>query len=203
MVAYTLHYFDGAGRGEVIRLLFTAAGQKFTDDRIEYANWPALKAGTPWTSLPYLEVDGKVLGQTKAIIRYVAHQFGLGGSDAFEQGLVDSIVEATRDILDDLFVYQYGEASGKEKALTKLTDTTIPTILGNVEKFIGQNGKNGFAVGGKLTTADLAIFDVIQQLKADPEKKLTTAATGHAKVNEVVAKVLADPKIAAHASKKA
>jgi len=202
-VAYALHYFGVAGRGELIRLLFTAAGQKFTDDRIEFANWPALKAGTPWSALPYLEVDGKVLGQTKAIIRYVAHQHGLGGSDPFQQGLVDSVVEATRDILDDLFVYQYGDASGKEKALTKLTDTTIPTILGNLEKFIGQNGKHGFTVGGKLTTADLAVFDVIQQLKADPEQKLTTATTEYAKVNEVAAKVLADPKVAAYVSKSA
>jgi len=205
MVAYVLHYFDCAGRAELVRLLFVAGEKAYKDDRIDFGAWPALKAASPWGSLPYLEVDGKVLGQTKAIIRYVAHEIGLGGSSGLEQALVDSIVEATRDILEDLFAYQYGEESGKEKALGKLTGTTIPTILTGLEKFIAQNGTNGHTVGGKLTTADLAVFDIIKQIKADPNsgKKIADLTAGYKAINQVIATVLANPKIAAYEAKAA
>ena len=43
MPKYELHYFNGRGRGEVCRLLFVAAGQAFTDTRVEQAEWPKLK----------------------------------------------------------------------------------------------------------------------------------------------------------------
>jgi len=42
---YTLTYFDIRGRAETSRILFAIAGVKFTDRRISYTEWPALKPG--------------------------------------------------------------------------------------------------------------------------------------------------------------
>jgi len=200
MVSYNLHYFPTTGRAELIRLLFTAAGQKFTDTRVTFPEWGKLKAAgsTPWGSLPYLEVDGKELGQTKAIVRFVAHEHGLAGSGAFEQGLVDSVVEGTRDILDTLFTFQYGDAAQKDANLNKLKTTTLPAALGNLEKFITKHGQNGFTVGGKLTTADLAVFDAVDQVQAVKDAGLPNVAAGYPKVAEVLATVQANPKIATY-----
>ena len=42
-------HFDLRGRGEAVRLLLHAAGQKFDDVRIPRASWgPEAKAGKDW-----------------------------------------------------------------------------------------------------------------------------------------------------------
>jgi len=41
---YKLTYFDITARGEPARLIFAAAGVKFTDNRVKFQDWPALKA---------------------------------------------------------------------------------------------------------------------------------------------------------------
>ncbi len=47
------------GRAEWIRLIFAACGQKYIDNRVTVANWPALKPNTPFGQLPTLEIiDG-------------------------------------------------------------------------------------------------------------------------------------------------
>ena len=45
MSGYKLTYFNIQARGEVARFLFTMADVKFEDNRIEFADWPALKKG--------------------------------------------------------------------------------------------------------------------------------------------------------------
>jgi hypothetical protein len=71
MVHYKLNYFNLRARGELIRLIFAAAGQEFEDHRIEREDWPKLKSTAPFGQLPFLEVkDGAnsfVLSQSVAI----------------------------------------------------------------------------------------------------------------------------------------
>ena len=50
MPSYKLVYFDTAGRGEITRLIFQAAGEKFEDERVK--DWPAKKAGTRYLTNP-------------------------------------------------------------------------------------------------------------------------------------------------------
>ncbi len=40
---YKLSYFGTRGRGEVIRMVFAAAGVKFEDERIAREQWPDVK----------------------------------------------------------------------------------------------------------------------------------------------------------------
>ena len=57
MTQYKLTYFDLRARGEPIRLLFAAAGQEFTDNRVQLQSWPDLKSSTPFGQLPFLEIQ--------------------------------------------------------------------------------------------------------------------------------------------------
>ena len=71
MVHYKFNYFNLRGRGEIIRLIFVAAGQEFEDHRIEREDWPKFKPNAPFGQVPYLEVkDGAnsfALSQSVAI----------------------------------------------------------------------------------------------------------------------------------------
>ena len=53
MPSYTLTYFNFKGRGELMRLIFAAAGQKFTDERVEMQDWPAIKPSAHIISLAF------------------------------------------------------------------------------------------------------------------------------------------------------
>lgn len=51
METYKLTYFDGMGRGEVARLIFALAGQKYVDKRITFEEWSKCKASMFYKSL--------------------------------------------------------------------------------------------------------------------------------------------------------
>ena len=49
-----LYYFDVMGRGEMIRLVFTAAGKQFEDIRISDDEWPNYKGSKSESIVFYL-----------------------------------------------------------------------------------------------------------------------------------------------------
>ena len=92
MVQYKLNYFNMRGRGEILRLIFVAAGQEFMDNRIEHSNWPQLKPNAPLGQLPYLEILGSKsvkISQSMTIARFLSKKFGLAGKDELEQAFAD------------------------------------------------------------------------------------------------------------------
>lgn len=56
-MTYKLKYFNIKGRGEDIRLIFTVAGVKFTDDRVKNEDWPAMMGGMSKYSTILLELS--------------------------------------------------------------------------------------------------------------------------------------------------
>jgi glutathione S-transferase len=53
---YSLHYFNARGRGEIIRLIFVQAGQKFEDLRHNTDEWAKLKSQMPLGHVPVLGI---------------------------------------------------------------------------------------------------------------------------------------------------
>jgi hypothetical protein len=55
-----LHYFDGFGRGEVIRQILKSKGEEFEDRRFTDETWPDEKhsGNYDFLQLPMLEIDG-------------------------------------------------------------------------------------------------------------------------------------------------
>jgi hypothetical protein len=86
----TLTFFQFSGRGEPIRLAFFIGGVDFEDKRIDMPDWPALKPTTPFGTLPNLEFDGAMYGQSNAQLRYVGKLTSLYPTDAVDGMALDT-----------------------------------------------------------------------------------------------------------------
>ncbi|KAL5018476.1 hypothetical protein ScPMuIL_004198 [Solemya velum] len=160
---YTLTYFDGKGRAEMIRMALVLGGLEYKDVRVGFPEWPALKPTLPLGMMPVLEVDGKIMSQTLAILRYVGRECGLYGKNSWEQAEVDCHL----DTLYDIFVthgrfIQEQDLEKKKKAMIAHRDEAVPKIVGIMEKALtdNSNGK-GFLVGSSLTIADIALYSIL------------------------------------------
>jgi prostaglandin-H2 D-isomerase / glutathione transferase len=199
MPTYKYTYFNLRGRGETVRLCFAAAGIKFEDKRVEFKDWPAIKDSTPWGSLPVLEVDGRSLGQSMTIAKYVAREAGLHGKTSMEQALIDSVVDTVTDLREKMIEAHFKPEDLKAAAQKDFQEKTIPASLTALEKFAATNKeKPGFFVGSKITLADIHFFSIVEILMSSAPTILSTFPTLK-KVNDNVA---ANPKIAEYIKKR-
>lgn len=175
-----LTYFNGRGLAETSRVLFAIAGQGYEDFRypIQVLDWATFKMERPefdadkqsgklWKSLdklPFLEVDGEVVFQSKAIERYLATRFDLLGSTPLEAAFIDSIGETIRDFKDGYQKVRNSTAETKEAAMHTYFSETLPNlllVLSNVirsRRTYDNNDHYTFVIGNKLSLADVQIF---------------------------------------------
>lgn len=108
--------------------------------------------------VPFLEVDGVKIGQSKAIERFLAKEFGLFGGSAVEGAQVDQLCETVRDFKD---LYQKVRAvTGEEEkkaAMEKWFKEDLPGLLKTVEKSVPA-GAGPWLVGSKVSLADIVWY---------------------------------------------
>ncbi|KAI6183517.1 putative glutathione S-transferase 6 [Aphelenchoides bicaudatus] len=105
-MTYKLTYFDERNRAEPLRLIFEYAGQKFEDIRLNDQEFLKQRNSFPNGQLPVLEFDnGKVLGQSGSIIRFLARKFNLVGSNETEAARADEVFETYKDRLNEQIPY--------------------------------------------------------------------------------------------------
>jgi glutathione S-transferase len=161
-----LSYFDfHGGRGEPARLALAIGGIPFEDDRIG-ADWQKRKGGTPFGSLPVLEVDGKPLAQSNTVNRYVGKLANLYPSDPWQAALCDETMDATEDIGSQisatLFIADEEQKKAKRKALA---DGPISFFLERLQRNLLERGGEYFA-DRRLTVADLKVFVWVRHLRS-------------------------------------
>ena len=165
MSTYKLTYFDLRARAELIRLVFAQAGVQYTDERLAFQDWPARAPSTPFGTLPVLEVDGKQLGGSLAIARYVAEKNGLGGACDFENALIASALDAMSDLMDKVIPLVFEKDESKKTELKKGLEGEVNFTLSHLEKLVSSN-KDGWLVGSKVTYGDLAAFNFLGNVSA-------------------------------------
>jgi len=202
MPNYTLTYFNGRGRGEIIRLLFAAGGQDYKDVRIERADWPGThKAGAPFGQLPVLEVDGVKLCQSNACARYVARKLNLAGKTEIEQAQADMIVDCLEDSAKPILQFAFEKDETKKAEMKKkFVEEQLPQYLNHLEAMLKSNhGGDKFFVGADMTWADLAFLNFVAwTAMAGAEGQVTK----HPKLNALHEKVQKNDKIAAWIAKR-
>jgi len=151
MPNYKLTYFNIRGLGEGPRLIFAQAGVKFEDHRLPMDS-TEYKAISPFGQIPILEVDGQIIGQSAAIMRYLAHQYGLAGDTPLEDAQIDSITDAGKDFgqsTKDWWGVKFGMQQGDADTLYK--ETVLPArekFFTALEKFLDKS-PSGWIVGKK------------------------------------------------------
>ena len=99
-----LQYFDGAGRGEAIRIALAASGVEWKDTRISFSDYGAGKAAGKFAlGLPLFKVsaEGPEFTQSLSILRFAGRQgnTNLYPADAAQALAVDEILDVCQDML--------------------------------------------------------------------------------------------------------
>ncbi|CAM9781330.1 unnamed protein product [Ectocarpus sp. 12 AP-2014] len=98
MAPMKLTYFEVAALGEPLRLALAQSGFEWIDNRVPSEQWPTLKPTLPYQQMPVLEVDGAVIPQSMAILRYVGKMGNLYPTDPIQAAFADSATDAVSDI---------------------------------------------------------------------------------------------------------
>jgi len=164
---FDVKYFNLHGLAGVTRTLLAISGNKFTSTNPE--DWASVKPDTPFGYLPLLtetSADGKTtlqIAESEAIERYLARKFGLLGSDAFEEVLVNTFVANNRALQSAILTKYLTvkdpelKAAGKEPLIT----SNIAPWIKHHEQHLTANGSNGHYVGNKVTLADVSTVFLI------------------------------------------
>jgi glutathione S-transferase len=185
-MAYELHYWPTIpGRGEFVRLALEAAGADYVEvargqDGVatmqRFMADPQL--ARPPFACPFL-VDGKrVIGQTAAILLYLGPKLQLVPASEADRLWVHQIQLTLADLVTEVHDLHHPIASSlyyedqKDEALRRAGDfrgSRLPKFLQWCEAVLARNGGNGERevprmVGGRLSYADLSLFQVVDGL---------------------------------------
>jgi len=104
--------------------------------------------------MPVMLVDGVPIGQIPVIKRIVARRMGLYSDNDIEAAQIDMINEHLIDVKKE---YNDTKKVGEE-AVANWFKTKLPEWMGKLEKCVGDGG---FAVGSKISWADVELFTFI------------------------------------------
>ena len=161
MANYKLYYFLNKGRAEAIRLLFAYKDIQYEDVRIPKDKWPEYQTDMPFGVMPVLEEDGKKLGGSVIILRYLAEkpEFNVAGSNAWENAWLANIGDFIEDFNAELLkVHLESDENKKKEYHDKLVAESIPKYLGKMNE---MSKDTGYLCCGKLTWPDLLLFSTL------------------------------------------
>jgi glutathione S-transferase len=192
-----LTYFDApVSRGEECRLALYIAGVEFEDARIKPADWPALKASTPFGGIPTLEVPGKgVLAESNAILVYIGRRWGLHPKDDYEAArheMMMSHVESLRGAIIPTMSMPEDEKKAKREALVA---SALPAWAAAAAR---QLGDGPFFAGDQFHVVDLKIWSVYRWIASGKLDHIpATLFTDQPKLARVHDAVNAHPRVKA------
>ena len=158
-MAISLTYFDFDGsRGLECRLALTVAGLPFEDIRLAGEQWAALRPTTPFGALPILDVDGRKLAQSNAILSYIGRGNGLYPADPWLAAQTDALLQSVEDL-------RAKRPDGKgmnddEKKAAR--EAFAAGWLSQWAKSVSEQIAGPFVAGDALSIADIKLFVILR-----------------------------------------
>jgi glutathione S-transferase len=166
MTDLTVTYFDLSGsRGEEVRLALTLAAVPFTDNRVDRADFAALKPDIPFGALPLLSVAGQGdFSQSNAILRLIGRRHGLYPDDIWEAARHDALMEASEDLRHKISpTMRMTDPVARTAARQQLVAGYLPQWGQSVELLIGDGP---FVGGAEPGVADIKLYMVHRWISA-------------------------------------
>lgn len=212
-----LVYFNFKGKAEAIRLACAHAGIEFENKTFASRDeFTAMKASgeLPYGQVPALIVttgdSTKVLGQSSAIIRYIASlsHGSLYPTDPVLAAEVDSLMAQEDDAFAALTCVRYQERFGFEvmggagseltlQAETALAERVLPRHLGFFERKLTESKTGWLAGTDGPSIADFTLVPRLMWLRSGEacSKMGHTDFEAYPKINALIAKLMALPAV--------
>jgi len=213
--AYQLKYFDIRGAAETCRVIFALGEEDYMDLRYkinkETFQSPefneAKESGDLKLNLNRAPVlvtpDGKTIGQSKAIERYLARRFGLMGKTPEEEGMIDCIAEHCRDVKDAARQKGFSQFTRnktdeeKAEARREWFENDMPTMLMKIEEAVKETSEaEGYSFGATTTYADVAIWALLRDCFPADLEDTTKASEKCVVLNAIADQIQSHPGVA-------
>jgi glutathione S-transferase len=213
---YELYYWASIqGRGEFVRLALEEAGASYVDvarmdggeERMLALLQDAARPCPPFAP-PFLKAGNRLIGQTANILHFLGGRHGL--APASEAGrlwthqlqltLADLVVEVhdTHHPIAGSLYYEDQRPEAKRRAADFLRNR-LPKFFRYFEHVLASNPSGpAHLVGGRLSYADLSLFQVVAGLNYAFPKAMARTAKGYPNVLALHERTAARPRIAAY-----
>ena len=195
-----LSYFDfHGGRAEPVRLALAIGDVAFEDHRLDSAAFGEFRKSVPFGQVPTLLVDGELVTQSDAMLRYAGKLAGLYPADPFQALLCDEVTYVVEDAGVKLGPTVRMKGDEQKEARLALVNGSMPVYLAWLQSQLQAHGGEYFA-DNRLTVADLKVFvDVrglnsgrLDHVPADLVEKVAPALNAH------MQRVASTPAVAAY-----
>jgi glutathione S-transferase len=158
-----LTYFDApVSRGEECRLALWLANVDFDDHRVKGADFPAVKAKTPFGSVPTFEIPGKpVIAQSNAILVYIGREHGLHPKDNFEAARHEAMMGHIEDVRTVIGATLRLKDDEKKRAREDIAANVLPEWAARAESFMTDGP---LFAGATPHVVDTKIFMIVRWL---------------------------------------
>ena len=167
MSIHKLSYWKLPGRAEASRLALHCSGLNWENHILNRETWSILKESLlptlPQVNIPLLEVDGKYLVESNAILRYIGSEGGLMPIDNWERAKIDEAIQMTEEI----WIAYKPTFAIKDENERYAARVAICAVDGNLWKVMMKinifcknlnNGNHFISTTGELSIGDIAIF---------------------------------------------
>ena len=210
-----LKYFDIQGAAETCRVIFALCNKEYDDARyaIDQKTFssPAFLAAKESGELKFnlnrapvlVTEEGKTIGQSKAIERYLAKKFGLMGKTLEDEAMIDCIAEHCRDVKDAARAKGFSRftknKTEEEKAAARKEwfERDFPEMLMKIEDAVKETSDgNGCAFGSETTYADVVIWSLLRDCPAADLDDTRKASEECTLLNSIANRIISNDEVA-------
>ncbi|TMW62183.1 hypothetical protein Poli38472_009676 [Pythium oligandrum] len=192
-----LVYLNAAARAECIRLALYMGNIPFQDVRLSRQEFDELKPTLPYNQLPVLEVNGQVIAQSQAILRYAGRLSGLYPvNDPLAALQVDELLGSIDELGAKVGTTLREQDLEKRKTLReKLGAETIPRYFDLINKRLAKMKQKAVFQSDQVFIHELMIDQFVSWMRDyTPEHIPNTVCDGFDAVDELVVRVRGHPK---------
>ena len=165
-------YFPIPARGQMVTTVLDIIGKEYELKTIPFDQWEAEREHTPFGLLPVLEVDGKKIGGTIIIARFVAERYGKDKIDQESDPFVSAFYEGQADLANEIILKLYSYVVAKEEEKGEKEKTFLSYAKKHLV-FLEKSIKPGGVFQGKegkITWSEIVISSLLRDIRKEYPK---------------------------------